>query len=92
MIKQATFNQPIILKMPGEDNKYQPIGKNDNIENNAIKMGFLLAETTAPNRQIITINTPGVLIIFDTFTAEYGFSNQNTPHKERDISQNKEPK
>ena len=90
-MKQAIFNQPIILKIPGEDNKYQPIGKNDNIETNAIKMGFLLTETTAPNRQKITINTPGVVIIFDTFSVEYGFSNHNTPHKERDRNQNKEP-
>ena len=90
MMKQAIFNQPIILNIPGEDNKYQPIGKNDNIETNIIKMGFLLIETTIPNRQIITINTPGVVIIFNAFSVEYGFLNHNTIHKENDRNQNKE--
>lgn len=90
-MKQAIFNHPIILKIPDEDNKYQPIGINDNIETNAIKMGFLLIEATAPKMQKITIKTPGVVIIFDTFSVEYGFSNHNTPHKERDMNQNKKP-
>lgn len=90
MAKQAIFNQPIILKTPGEDNKYQPIGKNDTIEINAIKMGFLLIETSTPNRQKITINTPGVVIIFNACSVEYGFLNHNTTHKEKDRNQNKE--
>lgn len=90
-MKQAIFNQPIILKIPGVDNKYQPIGKNDNIEINAIKMGFLLIETTTPNRQKITINMPGAVIIFDEFSVEYGFLNHNTTHKEKDRNHNKEP-
>ncbi len=90
MTKQAIFNQPIILKIPGEYNKYQPIGKNDNIETNTIKMGFLLIETTTPNRQKITINTPGSVIILNAFSVEYGFLNHNTTHKENDRNQNKE--
>jgi hypothetical protein len=90
MTKQVIFNQPIILKNPSEDNKYQPIGKNDNIETNAIRIGFLLIETTTPNRKKTTINTPGVVIIFNTFPVEYGFLNHNTIHKENDRNQKKE--
>ena len=90
-MKQTIFNQPIILKIPGENNKYQPIGINDNIETNAIKTGFLLIETATPNRQIIAINTPGIVIIFDAFSIEYGFRNHNTIQKEKDSNQIKEP-
>jgi len=89
MIKQVIFNQPIILKNPGDDNKYQPIGKNDNIETNTINMGFLFIEASTPNRHKITINMPGVVIIFDTFSVEYGFLNHNTIHKEKDKNQSK---
>jgi len=91
MIKQAIFNQPIILKIPGVDNKYQPIGINDNIEINVIKMGFLLIETTTPNRQRTTIKMPGVVIIFDELSVEYGFLYHNITHKEKDRNQNKAP-
>lgn len=73
MTKLTILNQPIISKIPGVDIKYQPIGKNDNIETKAIKTGFLFIEIAAPKRQNIAITTPGSVIIFDAFSVEYGF-------------------
>ena len=92
MTKQTIFIKPIILKIPGVNNKYKPTGKNDNIETNANKIGFLLMETTTPKRQKTAINTPGIVIIFDALSVEYGFINHTPIHKDKERIQKKEPK
>ena len=92
MTKQVIFNKPIILKIPGVNIKYKPTGKKDNIETNANKIGFLLMETTMPKKQKPAIITPGIVIIFDALSVEYGLINHKIIHRNNERIQKMEPK
>ena len=92
MTKQAIFNKPIILKIPGVKSRYKPTGKKDNTEINTNKIGFLLMETTMPKKQKPAIIIPGIVTIFDALSVEYGLINHKTNHRDKERIQKMEPK
>jgi len=73
MIKHMPLNKPIRLKMPGDPNKYHPIGKNDINDTISINIVFCLIDTITPRKHKASINIPGAVIIFDVFSLEWGF-------------------
>ena len=75
--------RPIKLKTLGELNKYHPTGKNDIKAIVAINIGFRFVEATNPKKLKNTINIPGVVIMFDTSSVEYGLRNHITSHNKR---------